>query len=346
MKAAILYKDLDIRIEEIEKPEIGSDEILIRVRATGICGSDLPRVLKGTARYYPIILGHEFSGEIAALGSEVEDFCIGDKVTAAPLIPCHQCEDCQKGNHSQCKNYSFIGSRKPGTWAEYVVVPARNTVKLHDKVSFIEGAFVEPITVALHALNIMGFRPSKNVAIIGMGTIGLLTLQCVKNMGAGSISVFDIDDEKIGKAKIMGADFGYNPISKIFWEEVDAQTDKRGYDIVLDCAGSSPTVRLSLKLAANKGQIMYIGTPTTDVTLTPEGFEMINRKELTIQASWMSYSAPYPGIEWKIAADYLAKRKIDVKDLIYKTIKLDDVKKAFEEINQNGNMPGKIIMEV
>ena len=184
MKAVVLYGQEDIGIEEVDRPKIGDDEVLVRVRATGVCGSDMPRVLGTGAHYYPIILGHEFSGQVAEIGSKVSNVAVGDKVSGAPLMPCHKCIDCSKGHYSQCKNYSFIGSRTSGSWAEYVKMPAINAVKLPDELGFVEGAFLEPITVALHGLFVMDFKGGTDLAIVGMGTIGLLTLQCAKALGA------------------------------------------------------------------------------------------------------------------------------------------------------------------
>jgi len=184
LKAAVLHGQDDIRIEEVDMPKIGDDEVLVRVKATGVCGSDIPRVLGTGAHFYPIILGHEFSGEVVEIGKNVSNVQVGDKVAGAPLVPCHKCIDCLRGHYSQCKHYSFIGSRTSGSWAEYVKMPAINAVKLPNEVGFIEGAFMEPITVALHGLFVMDFKGGSDVAIVGMGTIGLLALQCAMALGA------------------------------------------------------------------------------------------------------------------------------------------------------------------
>ncbi|MDN5344997.1 MAG: L-iditol 2-dehydrogenase [Clostridia bacterium] len=193
MKAAVLHGQKDIRYEEVADPVINKGEVLVKVKACGICGSDLPRVLGKGAHYYPIILGHEFAGEIAAIGDEVSGLAVGDRIACAPLIPCHHCPDCSRGNYSQCKNYTFIGSRIQGAWAEYIKVPAVNAVKLPDGVSFVEGAFFEPATVALHGILLMQGSGGQDVAILGMGTIGLLVLQLVKALGAKRILAMDID---------------------------------------------------------------------------------------------------------------------------------------------------------
>lgn len=345
MKAAVLYGQDDLRIEEVDRPTIKDDEVLVRIKATGVCGSDIPRVLGTGAHYYPIILGHEFSGEVVEIGSNVSHICPGDKVSGAPLIPCHKCIDCLRGHYSQCKNYSFIGSRTSGSWAEYVKMPAINAVKLPDGVGFVEGAFMEPITVALHGLFVMGFRRGSDVAIVGMGTIGLLTLQCAKALGARHIYVFDIDDEKLGIAKEYGAYSCINTGKQRFKEEIWQATNERGFEQVIETAGVEFTEKLSLEIAANKGNVMFIGTPSKPITLEPREFEHINRKELTVRGSWMSYSAPFPGKEWELAAYYLQSKQIKVEKLIDRKIGMGSLASAFDDLKISGKVKGKILIE-
>ncbi|MTI62008.1 MAG: galactitol-1-phosphate 5-dehydrogenase [Firmicutes bacterium] len=346
MKAAVLHGKRDLRYEEISRPEINEHEVLIRVRATGICGSDLPRVLGDASHYYPNVFGHEFAGEIAERGRNVRgDFKKGDRVTAAPLKPCHQCESCLRGDFALCNNYSFIGSREFGTWAEYVKVPEVNLVKLPEGVSYVQGAFLEPITVALHGLFLMDFKPMTSVAITGMGTIGLLTLQAAKIMGAKEITVFDIDEDKLALAKELGADYLINTGDKNFREKADEITGGNGFEMVLEAAGVPQTELLCLEIAANKGSVMYIGTPHTDFKITPEQFEYLNRKELMVRGSWMSYSAPFPGEEWTLGAYYLGKKKIRIEKLLDRVVPLKEIWTAFEDIDR-GKIKGKVMLEV
>ena len=344
MKAAVLHGVEDIRYEEIDTPEIEEDEVLIRVKATGICGSDIPRVNSDAAHYYPIILGHEFSGEIAETGEGVTDLKKGDRVTGAPLIPDHNCIDCARGNYAQCSNYSFVGSRQSGSWAEYVKIPARNAVKLPDKVSYVQGAFFEPTTVGLHALFLMNFQGGREVAVIGAGTIGLLAIQSAKALGAKRVFAFDIDDERLEVAAQYGADLCINTGKDGFKEIVNKKTNNRGFPVVLECAGVEFTEKLSLEMAANKGKVMFIGTPSKEISLKPSEFENINRKELMVRGSWMSYSAPFPGEEWDLAGHYFKKDKIKVEKLIDRIIPMEDIDQAFKDIAQ-GNVKGKILLE-
>jgi L-iditol 2-dehydrogenase len=345
MKAAVLYAQKDLRIEEIDQPVINDDEVLIRVKATGVCGSDIPRVLGTASHFFPNVFGHEFSGIVEAIGKHVTKVSMGDKVSVAPLKPCHVCEDCLSGNHALCKNYSFIGSREYGAWAEYVKAPQMNVVKLPETVNFIQGAFIEPITVALHGLYLMDFKPLSTVAITGMGTIGLLTLQCAKIMGAKEITVFDIDDQRLEVAKKLGATHTINTRSDDFMEQIKDITSGKGFEMVIETAGVPQTELMCLDIAGNKGSVMFIGTPHKAFTIEPKQFENMNRKELKVRGSWMSYSAPYPGKEWLMAAHYLGTGQIVVEDLIDRVINLESMASAFLAI-ENNEVSGKIIVEL
>jgi len=345
LKAAVLHGQRDIRYEDIETPRIGEDEVLVKVKVTGICGSDIPRVLGTAAHYYPIVLGHEFSGEVVEVGPAVTTVRVGDRIAGAPLLPCHECIDCKRGNYSQCHNYSFIGSRAPGSFAEYVKIPARNAVKLSDNISYEQGALFEPTTVALHGLAVMEFRGGFDVGIIGAGTIGLLTLQCARILGAKRIFVFDINEERLKIAKEYSADFCLNTNDENFRQFVTDATNGRGLPMVIEAAGVEFTEKLSLELAANKGSVMFIGTPSTSITLAPREFEYINRKELTVRGSWMSYSAPFPGMEWELAAHYFEKGLIRIDRLIDRVIPLSEIAEAFESLSVPGQVTGKILLK-
>jgi L-iditol 2-dehydrogenase len=345
MKAAVLYGAQDLRYTDFETPRINRDEILVRVKATGICGSDLPRVLGDGAHFYPIILGHEFSGEVVEVGSAVNNLKVGDRIAGAPLIPCLKCSDCQHGWYSQCKNYSFIGSRVSGSWAEYVKMPACNGVKLPDGVTYEQGALFEPATVALHGLMVMGFRGGTDVAIIGCGTIGLLALQYAKLLGARRIIALDLDPQKLALARQYGASACVNTGAADFKAQLWEITAGRGFEMVVESAGVEFTEKLSLELAANKGEVMFIGTPSKPITLAPREFENINRKELTVRGSWMSYSPPFPGKEWELTGYYLQQGRLQVDELIDRVIPLAEVKAAFADLAVPGRVKGKILLQ-
>lgn len=345
MKAAVLYGQKDIRVESIGTPQINENEVLIEVKATGICGSDIPRVLGTASHYFPNVFGHEFSGIVSQLGKDVTHVKLGDKVSCAPLKPCHQCEDCLSGNHALCKHYSFIGSREYGAWAEFVKAPGVNVVKLPEEITFVQGAFLEPLTVALHGLLLMDFKPMSTVAITGVGTIGLLTLQGAKLMGAKEITVFDVDDGRLAAAKELGATHTINTLTEDVESKVKSITGGKGFEMVLETAGVPVTEMLCLSIAGNKGSVMFIGTPHEAFTIQPKQFEYINRKELMVRGSWMSYSAPFPGKEWTLGAHYLGTGQVKVEQLIDRIIPLEDIWSAFLDIEAR-KVSGKVIMEL
>ena len=345
MKAAVLFGNEDIRYTDIKMPETRQGTVKIRVRASGICGSDVPRVFAHGAHSYPIVLGHEFSGEVAEVGEGVADIAVGDRVTAAPRIPCLACEDCLAGNIAQCKHDSFIGSREQGSFAEYVVVPARNVVRFSKSVPFEVAAFFEPATVALHGVQNVGFEGGGYAAVVGAGTIGNLAMQWTKIFGSRKTVVFDLDDRRLALAKEMGADAVVNTAKESWFEEATALTDGRGYADVFEVVGANPTLVMALRLAGAKARVSLIGTPPGSVTFTKEQWEHINRKELWIRGCWQGYSMPFPGREWELTAHYFATQELRITEkFIDKKFPLKDAAQAFELFQTPERVHGKILL--
>ena len=346
MKAGVVHAREDIRYEEIEKPVPKKGQVLIKVKYTGICGSDVPRVNGDACHFFPNVLGHEFSGTVEEVGEGVTSVKPGDRVAGVPLVPCMECEDCQKGNYSLCKHYSFIGSREFGSFAEYVVVPEKNAVKFEDSVSFEQGAFFEPATVALHGLERVDFKGGKTVAILGGGTIGMFVMQWAKIFGAKEVVVFDISDERLELGKRLGATAGINTLEEDFMDKAMALTGGRGYDYVYETAGNSITIKMAFQLAANKAQICCVGTPTNEVTFSVKEWENMNRKEFILTGSWMSYSAPFPGHEWELVAHYFKTGELKFDDsFIFKKVPLSEIARAFEMYKTKGLVKGKILID-
>lgn len=346
MKAGVVHAMNDIRYEEIEAPKAESGKVLIKVKYTGICGSDIPRVNGDACHYFPNVLGHEFSGTVAEVGEGVTSLRIGDRVAGVPLVPCLKCEDCQKGNYSLCKHYSFIGSREFGSFAEYVSVPEKNAVKFDPEVGFEQGAFFEPTTVALHGLRRVDYKGGKNVAVLGGGTIGLLTAQWARIFGAKSVTVFDILDERLDLAKRLGVTYGVNTTRENCMDEVKRITDGKGFDYVYETAGNTVTMKTAFSLAANKAQVCFIGTPTKELSFSVDEWENINRKEFILTGSWMSYSAPFPGDEWELAAKYYKTGELKFDEsFIFKIIPLSKIADAFELFKTPGAVKGKILID-
>ena len=201
MKAAVLHANKDVRYDDIPTPVVENGTVLVKVVATGICGSDLPRVHNNGAHNYPIILGHEFSGYVEEIGQGVTTVEKGDHVVGIPLVPCMECEDCKNGNYSLCKHYSFVGSRQNGSMAQYVLLPQSNVMKIDKSIPYEVAAFFEPSTVAIHALYQANYNGGGTVAVLGGGNIGLFTLQWLKIFGADKVVV--IDQSPIGRTRIV-----------------------------------------------------------------------------------------------------------------------------------------------
>ena len=346
MKAGVVHAKNDIRYEEIDKPEVTKDKVLVKVKYTGICGSDVPRVNGDACHFFPNVLGHEFSGVVEEVGSEVTGVKKGDRVAGVPLVPCMKCEDCMKGNYSLCKHYSFIGSREFGSFAEYVLMPEKNVVPFRPEVTFEQGAFFEPATVALHGLQRVPYEGGKNVAVLGGGTIGMFVMQWARIFGAKNLVVFDIADERLELGKKLGATAGINTLHENFKDEAMEITEGRGFDYVFETAGNTITMKMAFDLAANKANVCFVGTPTRELSFTVDEWENMNRKEFTLTGSWMSYSAPFPGKEWEMVAHYFGTGALKFDDsFIFKKIPLSRIPEAFEMYKTPGTVKGKILID-
>ena len=345
MKAAVLYGNGDIRYDDWAEPQTKPGTVKVKVRATGICGSDVPRVLHNGAHFYPVVLGHEFSGDVVEVGEGVQKIRVGDTVSGAPLVPCMKCGDCQRGNFALCKHYSFVGSREQGSFAEYVVLPEQNAVKYDPSIPYAQAAMFEPSTVAIHGVIQGDYRGGGAVAVLGCGTIGIFTAQWAKIFGAKRLVVFDIDDGRLELARRMGADDTVNTLAPDYLEKATALTGGAGFDHVFETAGNPVTMRMAFELAANKAQVCFIGTPHTDLTFTPRQWENMNRKEFRLTGSWMSYSAPFPGREWELTAHYFATGALKFDPaFIFRTFPMKDAAEAFALYQNPSQVHGKIML--
>lgn len=345
MKAAVVCANEDVQYLEYEEPQVSAGMVKVKVKASGICGSDIPRVLHNGVHFYPIVLGHEFSGDVVEVGEGVTKVKVGDRVSGAPLLPCLTCEDCQNGNYSLCKHYSFIGSRQQGSNADYVVIPERNAVPFDSSISYEQGAMFEPSTVALHGLLQNDYQGGECVAILGGGTIGMFTMQWAKIFGSKKVVVFDISEERLALATKLGADAVVNTTKEDYMQTAMELTDGKGYAYVFETAGQVPTMQMAFELAANKAHVCFIGTPHVDLNFTPKMWENMNRKEFKLTGSWMSYSAPFPGKEWDLTAHYFATGQLKFDPgFIYKKMPMSQAQEAFQLFKTPGLVKGKVLL--
>jgi L-iditol 2-dehydrogenase len=345
MKAAVVCANEDVKYMDYEEPQVSPGLVKIKVKASGICGSDIPRVLHHGVHFYPIVLGHEFSGDVVEVGEGVTSVKPGDRVSGAPLIPCMKCDDCQNGNFSLCRHYSFIGSRQQGSNAEYVVIPEQNAVAFHKSISYEQGAMFEPSTVALHGLFQNDYKGGEYTAVLGGGTIGMFTMQWAKIFGAKKVVVFDISEERLSLAKRLGADEVINTSLEGYKEKAMELTEGKGFAFVFETAGQVPTMHMAFELASNKANVCFIGTPHVDLSFTPSMWENMNRKEFKLTGSWMSYSSPFPGKEWKLTAHYFATGQLKFDPgFIFKKMPMSQAQEAFQMFKTPGLVKGKVLL--
>jgi L-iditol 2-dehydrogenase len=347
MKAAVLHAPADLRVENIEVPNnLEDNEVLVRVKAAGVCGSDLERVMRSGTYSFPTIPGHEFSGEVVKTGKYVSNFKEHDRVVVAPMIPCFECDMCQGGYYGQCRGYNFLGSRTDGGFAEYVKAPSRNLIKMPDSVSFLEGAAVEPAAVTLHGMRKVKIEPGDSVAVLGCGAIGMFAIQFAKIMGATRVIAVDVETEKLQLAKKMGADTCINATECDPVESIRKDTQHMGVNVSIETAGVSATQEQCLRITKEQGRVLYLGTAHKDVVIPPKSFECIVRKELEIVGAWNSYSAPFPGVEWSAVLDYINDGRLKIKPLISHVFKLEEAPDVFNDLFGRKYVFNKVIFEI
>ncbi|WP_136443739.1 galactitol-1-phosphate 5-dehydrogenase [Pacificoceanicola onchidii] len=326
MKAAVLHAPADLRVEEIPVPEALEDnEVLVKVVACGICGSDIGRIMVNGTYSFPTVPGHEFAGVVEKVGANVSHVAPGDRAAIAPLVPCFDCPECEAGRYSLCDDYSFLGSRTDGAFAEFVRAPAANVMKVPDEVSLEVAATIEPAAIILHGIHKVDLSLGDAVAVVGCGALGYFALQFAKLSGAQPLIAIDVDEDKLELARQVGADVCINPMKEDVLEAVKAATGGRGVALSIECAGNEPGRNSSIEVAAKQGKVLLYGTAYGDVTFPHALFEKIVRQELEVIGSWNSYSTPFPGKEWFDIIELLRAGRLQVEPLITHRASLEEL---------------------
>lgn len=323
MKAAVLYNAKDLRVEEVKEPNPLSHQVKVKVEWGGICGSDLHAYLQGLAtephpigkQEPPFILGHEFSGTIVEIGEGIRKYKVGDRVVVEPLLYCGECYACKIGYYNQCSQVGFIGLNRDGGFAEYAIVDENMLHLLPDNVSFEEGALVEPAAVALHAVRESKLKPGDSVAIFGAGPIGLLALLCAKAAGATKIIVVDLSQERLAKAKELGATTIIDGHRDDIVQTI-LQLTNGGVNVAYECAGAQATMTNAIASVRQRGQVMAIAVYSKPVNVDM-GQVLYKAIDLT---STLAYRHVFPEV-----IDMISTGRLDVKPVITKKIALDDI---------------------
>lgn len=343
MKAAVWHHINDVRVEEVEEPKVSSGQLKVKVEWAGICGSDLHAYAHGlsmephpiSGQKPPLTLGHEFSGTIVEVADDVTSHRVGERVAIEPLIYCGECYACKRGYYNQCSKVGFIGINRDGGFAEYVVVDENMVHVLPDNVSFEEGALVEPTAVSFYAVRESKLKPGDPVAIFGAGPIGLLTLLSAKAAGATQIIVVDLSEERLQKAKELGATTVLNGKRDDIAETILRLTNG-GVSVAYECAGAQPTMTSAVASVRQGGQVMAIAVFAEPAAIHM-GLVMFKAADIT---STLAYRHVFPEV-----IDMIATGRLDVKPVITKKIQLEDI--VEEGFNQliNDKKQSKILVQ-
>ena len=339
MKAWILHNIGDIRYEEVTKPEPAAGEVLIRVGAAGICGSDIPRIYDTGAHRMPLIPGHEFSGEVVETGEDVDAAWKGKRVGVFPLIPCRTCSQCKDGRYELCRNYDYIGSRRDGAFGEYVTVPAANLIEIPEGVSYETAAMSEPMAVAVHAIRRVLDNPNKDIsiAVYGLGTIGLFVTMFLKT--AGYNNLYLIGNKESQKRSIISLGISENRYYDNSMYKSGDKTANGGADVVFECVGRTQTYADAVDIAAPMGKVMLVGNPYSDMTLPRYIYWKILRNQLTVTGTWNSsfvLNSVTPGKpveyndDWHYVYNLLSAGSIDPGRFITHRFAPENLKQGFE----------------
>lgn len=350
MKALVLTEVGKTEYMDVPKPVPEKGEVLVKVMACGICGSDIQRAYKDGAHNMPLIIGHEFSGCVEDTGEEVLSEWIGKRVGVFPLIPCKKCRQCFEKEYEMCRNYSYLGSRRNGGFAEYVTVPEWNLIELPEEVTYEAAAMLEPMAVAVHAMTRFGSRGRqgdgssvlslhsgsvKTVAVCGLGTIGTLLVMMLLDAGYNDLIVIGNKDFQKKTMSGLGIpDDRYCDSKKASAHDfIMDKTNGRGADMFFECVGSNESASLAIDCAACGGSVCFVGNPYSDMTFNKQVYWKILRNQLRISGTWnSSFLGGSDGEEddWNYVLSRLEKGSIHPEALITHRYALSDIVKGFE----------------
>jgi L-iditol 2-dehydrogenase/galactitol-1-phosphate 5-dehydrogenase len=344
MKAAIITGPMQVACVDKPVPQIGDDEVLLKVIQMGICGSDIERASRGQAKHVGLTIGHELVGRVVKVGSACTTVNEQDRVIPVPLLPCFHCTTCEKGDYNLCSHYSFIGSRRDGGGAEYLALPERNAVVVPDGVTDDEATLLEPLTVGMHAVMKMQKGFGSRVLVLGGGVIGQLTAQVAMQAGAQSVALTDMVESKLDRAKRNGIPYVFNSAKAEDVEVIKEYLAGGEHSVVFETSGSSVGKVNAVLFSAPRGEVIYVGGTVKDIVFPPDDYSKILRKELVLKGSWMNYSAPFPGYEWINGLKLLEDKKINTEGLITHRYVFKDVACAFDRLFNNEGDPIKVVL--
>jgi|SRR6185437_7849052 len=329
MKAFQFFGKNDIRLVDLPEPEVGESDVLLKIKKVGICGTDLHIYTGGMSVPTPLVLGHEFVGEVVKIGKDVTKVTVGDRAVAEHVIGCGKCGYCEEGKRNLCKNPTVIGLHRQGGLAEYLAVPESLIYRLPEELGYDEGVLVEPLSIAVYAVRKADVRVGDTVAVIGQGPIGLFVDQVAKSAGA-TVYGFDKHDNRLQFAQDhQYIHKGFNVTQDDYLKNFQSLLSTDGADVVFEAVGSDQSAEMAFELARGAGKVLVLGVFEHNVQVN---MMQIVKKELTVQGSWTCISSFAPTLS------LLASKEVEVSQFITHRYSFSDTKKAFDEaLTDKGN---------
>lgn len=345
MKACVLRAVGQLCYEEVPTPEPKRGEVLLQIKRCGICSSDIDRVFQTGTYHFPTIPGHEFSGQIVALGEDVDPSYSGRRAAVFPLLPCFQCPSCKEEEYARCDSYSYFGSRCDGAFAEYLAVPVWNLAVFPDSLSYDAAALCEPAAVALHAVNAGQIAQGDTVAVVGSGTIGLLAAMWARIQGAAQIIVIGRGADKLKAARTLGFSHTVSTLTQNPEEAVHKLTAGQGVDVVLEMVGSPEAISTAVRCARKGGRVVLTGNPTRDITLPRAVYWKVLRGELHIRGTWNS-SYGVRKNDWSTALNHMERGLLRTETLITHRFRLSGWENAFQVLRDRESGAMKVMFDI
>lgn len=340
MKALVLEKNAQIVYTHVPDPGNQWDNgVLVRIVATGICNSDIIRGFEGGTHHYPLIMGHEFSGIVEEGFSS--QFPQGERVTAFPLIPCHQCQPCSTGEYAHCLNHDLLGSTRDGSFCEYLWVPEDNLFRIPDNTDIIHAAMTEPAAVALHGVRRLYIKPNSTAAVYGAGPLGNMIAQWMRIYGCTDIYIVDPESRKLQLAEEMG----FIPVDASREDPVEKilrYTNGTGTSCTVEAVGLPLTYQQAIQTTARFGQVLFLGNIRGEFRFPEKDFSSILRKEITIRGTWNSNIMPRGKDDWSTVISYL-DRELKVAPLISHTPELSEGPEIFRKMLNREEYFNKVV---
>ena len=342
MKALLHTEPYRFDYTDVPEPDVGAEDVLVRVAACGICGSDVHGYTGETGRRLPpIIMGHEAAGVVERAGADVGGIRTGTRVCFDSTVYCNRCGPCRRGEPNRCVRRQVLGVSTPdvkrhGAFAEFVVLPHWTLVPMPEGLSFTQAALLEPVSIGLHAASRADVREGDTALVLGAGPIGLFAMQAARLKGAETLIVSDLDPARLALARELGADVVVNPNEADLLEAVREATDGRGADVAIEAVGIGVTVRQAIAATRAGGTVALVGNleKRTEIPLQ----EVIS-KELTLRGSYASSG------EYRDAVDLVASGQIDVLRLVSESAPLAEGQRAFDRLREGEEALMKIVLE-